>query len=65
MAAFRAGFERVTMIEQVSALRRLAPRSLRDRARVRPYLSGSEKGWTLYLHIEVKRVLPAAGYGRE
>lgn len=51
MAAFRARFESVTMIEQASALRRIASRSIRDRVEVRPYLSGSEKGWTLYLRI--------------
>lgn len=63
MAAFRARFLSLTMIEQEFGLQRNASRSLLDRADVRPYLSGNDNGGTLYLRIEVEQALRAAGHG--
>lgn len=61
IAAFRARFLNLTMIEQEFGLQRNVSRSILNGA-VRPYLAGKGNIGTLYLRIEVERALHAAGH---
>lgn len=61
IAAFRARFLNLTMIEQEFGLQRNVSRSILNGAAVRPYLAGKGNVGTLYLRIEVEEALRAAG----
>ncbi|WP_330448933.1 hypothetical protein FLP41_18190 [Paracoccus marcusii] len=62
VAAFRAHFLNLTMIEQEFGLQRNVSRSILNGAAIRPYLTGKGNVGTLNLRIGVEEALCAAGH---
>lgn len=64
IAAFRARFLNLTMIEQEFRLQRNVSRSILQQAKVQPYLAGKDNVGTLYPRVDVERVLLSARHKR-
>ncbi|MDF3606666.1 TniQ family protein [Paracoccus sp. DMF-8] len=62
IAAFRARFLNLTMIEQEFGLQRNVSRSILKQRAIQPHLAGKGNFGTLYLRVEVERALQSAGH---